>query len=213
MKTTTSPSEWRIPLGLLALSLVPVIAGAYRLVQLGSGGLITADNARFFAAPLPVALHIVCATVFCMVGAFQFAPGLRRRRPDWHRAAGKTLVPCGLLVALSGLWMTQFYPPFEFDGTALYAIRLVVGVAMFAFLCLGYTAIRRRDIARHRAWMMRGYALGLGAGTQVLTHLPWVFFPSIKGELTRTLFMGAGWAINLAVVEWILARERRRHSR
>ncbi len=46
--------------------------------------------------------------------------------------------------------------------------------------------------------MMRSYALGLGAGTQVLTHLPWYLFPSIHGELARTLFMAAGWGINLA---------------
>ena len=52
--------------------------------------------------------------------------------------------------------------------------------------------------------MVRGYALGLGAGTQVLTHLPWFLFPAIQGEFTRALFMGAGWAINLVVAEWII---------
>src|SRR5215204_7536501 len=36
-------------------------------------------------------------------------------------------------------------------------------------IVLGVAAIRRGEIARHRAWRMRGYALGLGAGTQVLT--------------------------------------------
>ena len=45
------------------------------------------------------------------------------------------------------------------------------------------------------------------AGTQAFTHLPWFLFPSIQGELARTLFMGAGWAINLAVAEWIIARQ------
>ena len=49
--------------------------------------------------------------------------------------------------------------------------------------------------------MMRGYALGLGAGTQALTHLPWCLFPAIQGELSRALCMAAGWAINLAVAE------------
>jgi hypothetical protein len=75
---------------------------------------------------------------------------------------------------------------------------------MILFICLGVAAIIRRDIPNHRAWMMRSYALGLGAGTQVLTHLPWFLFPSIQGELARTLLMLAGWVINLAVVEWIL---------
>ena len=202
--TSSAKSEWLIPAGLIALSFVPVAAGTFRLAQLGGGAEITPDNARFFAAPLPVVLHIISVSLYCVLGAFQFAAGFRRRKPNWHRAAGRILVPCGLIAALSGLWMTQFYPPVDSDGAILYGIRLLVGSAMVLFICLGFAAIRRRDIPRHRAWMMRGYALGLGAGTQALTHLPWFLFPGIQGELARALLMGAGWAINLAVAEWII---------
>lgn len=195
-----------VPAALIALSVIPVAAGAVRLGELTGGAEITPENARFFAAPLPAVLHILSVSLFCIPGAFQFAPGIRRRRPGWHRGAGRLLVPCGLVAALSGLWMTQFYPPVMGDGPLLYGIRLVVGSAMTLFIVLGFAAIRRRDIARHRAWMMRGYALGLGAGTQALTHLPWFLFPGIQGELTRALLMGAGWTINLAVAEWIIRR-------
>ncbi len=90
----------------------------------------------------------------------------------------------------------------------LYVIRLVAGSAIALSLVLGVAAILRRDIAQHKAWMMRGYAIGLGAGTQAFTHLPWFLFPDIQGELARTLCMGAGWAINLAVAEWFIARGR-----
>jgi len=208
-------SEWLIPAGLIALSFIPIVAGTFRVVGLGSGVEITADNARFFAAPLPVVMHIISTVIYCVLGAFQFSPSFRRRKPNWHRVAGRILIPCGLVVALSGLWMTQFYPPanyppVNFDGPVLYAIRLLVGSAMALCLCLGFAAIRKRDISHHRAWMMRSYALGLGAGTQVFTHLPMFLFPSIQGELARTLCMGAGWAINLAVAEWLISRERRR---
>jgi uncharacterized membrane protein len=206
--TKARRADWLIPAGLIVLSIVPVIAGSARLIEMGSGAQISPGNARFFAAPLPVVLHIISVAIYCLLGAFQFSPGFRRRKPGWHRLAGRILVPCGLIAALSGLWMTQFYPSVDFDGRYLYAIRLLVGSAMALFLCLGYTAIRRRDIQPHRAWMMRGYALGLGAGTQVFTHLPWFLFPSIHGELARTLFMAAGWAINIAVAEWFISRER-----
>ncbi len=210
--TTATQSEWRIPAGLLALSVVPVLGGIMRFVQLGSDVAITPENARFFAAPWPVLLHIASVTLYCVLGALQFAPGLRRSQPRWHRVAGRVLVPCGSLAALSGLWMTQFYPRPPYDGTVLYAMRLIVGIAMCVFLWLGYSAIRKRNVARHRVWMMRAYALGLGAGTQVLTHLPWFLFPAIQGEWARTLCMGAGWAINVAVIELFLAREPRARS-
>jgi len=203
---SSARAEWLVIALLIALSALPVGAGAVRLAGLASGAQITPENARFFAAPVPVVLHILSASLFCILGAFQFAPEIRRRRPGWHRAAGRLLVFAGLVAALSGLWLTQFYPPVMGDGPLLYGLRLVVGSAMALFIVLGFAAIRRREIARHRAWMMRGYALGLGAGTQALTHLPWFLFPGIQGELTRALLMGAGWAINLAVAEWIIRR-------
>lgn len=216
--TSSNRSDWLIPTGLIALSLVPMAGGAVRLLELGRGAAITPDNARFFAAPLSVVLHIVGSVIFCVLGAFQFSPGFRRRHLNWHRVAGRFLVACGLVSALTGLWMTQFHPPANFtgplpasyDGPALYAIRLIAGSAMAAALVLGVAAVLRRDLASHRAWMIRGYALGLGAGTQVFTHLPWFLFPEIRGELARTLCMGAGWAINAAVAEWLISRESRR---
>ena len=81
---------------------------------------------------------------------------------------------------------------------------------MAASIILGFAAIRRRDIARHRAWMIRGYAIALGAGTQVLTNVPWLLFVGKPEGLSRALLMAAGWLINVGVAEWII---RRRDSR
>lgn len=209
MNTTISKnrSEWLIPAGLLLLSAVPAIAGAVRLAELSSGAEITATNARFFASPLPVVVHIISVTLYSVLGAFQFAPGFRRRHRGWHRLAGRILIPSGLVAALSGLWMSHFYPWPAGDGVMLYGLRLVVGTAMLLSILFGIRAIWRRDFANHGAWMLRAYAIGLGAGTQVLTHLPWVLFLGAPGELTRALLMGAGWAINLAMAEWIIYRQ------
>jgi uncharacterized membrane protein len=202
--TTSARADWLAPTLLIALSFIPVAAGVARLFWLASGVEITPDNARFFAAPLPVVLHILSVTLFCILGAFQFSTGFRRRRSGWHRAAGRIVVAGGLVAALTGLWMTQFYPPVENDGDLLYGFRLLFGSAMVVSIVLGFAAIRRRDIARHRAWMMRGYAIGMGAGTQALVHLPWLLIVGTPGELARALLMGAGWVVNLAVAEWII---------
>lgn len=214
--SATTRANLLIPTALIALSIVPMAGGIFRLVQLGRGVEITPENARFFAAPLSVVVHIVSSVIYCSLGAFQFAPGFRRRNPKWHRLAGRVLVLCGLIAALSGMWMTQVHPPAtfvgplpaSFDGPFLYVIRLLAGSAMALSLCLGVAAVLRRNFAQHEAWMIRAYALGLGAGTQVFTHLPWFLFPAIRGELARTLCMGAGWAINVAVAEWCISRRR-----
>jgi hypothetical protein len=145
------------------------------------------------------------------VGAFQFAPGFRRRRPGWHRAAGRLLVLCGLAAGLSGLWMTQFYPLYpNLQAELLYGFRMLFGSAMVVSIALGLAAILRRDIMRHRAWMIRGYAIGQGAGTQAVTFLLWLLIFGTPNDLTKELLMGASWVINLAVAEWIIRSNRSR---
>ncbi|NOY73531.1 MAG: DUF2306 domain-containing protein [Gammaproteobacteria bacterium] len=200
--------EWLVPAALITLSIIPILQGTVRLVGLAGGVEITAENARYFEAPLPAVLHIVGVSIYCVLGAFQFAPGFRYRKPGWHRAAGRLLIPCGLTAALSGLWLNQFYPPIEFDGPLIYGMRILVGTAWALFICLGFAAIRRRDFQKHSAWMIRGYALGLGGGTQVLTILPFIFLPISFGEFTKDIALGAGWAINFAVAEWIIRKEQ-----
>jgi len=207
----TTPSrraDWLVPAGLIALSLVPAMAGTARLTELTRGAAITPDNARFFAMPLPVVLHILSVIPFSILGAFQFSAGFRRRHRAWHRIAGRVLGVCGLVAALSGLWMAHFYPWPEGDGVALYVMRLVAGSAMAVSIVLGIDAVRRRDFAAHGAWMTRAYAIGMGAGTHVLTHLPWFLLVGKPGESSRALLMGAGWLINVVVAEWFIRRAR-----
>jgi uncharacterized membrane protein len=206
-------SDWRAPFLLVLLSLVPVAAGTSRLAELAAGAEITAANARFFAAPIPVVLHILCVVPFSVLGAFQFSAAFRRRKPGWHRSVGRVLVMCGLVAALTGLWMTLSYPWPAGDGEAVYVLRLLFGTAMAACIALAVDAIRRRDFASHGAWMMRGYAIGMGAGTQVLTHLPWFILVGTPDETTRGILMGAGWVINVIVAESIIRRQRRSETR
>lgn len=201
----TGGAAWLVPAGLILLSLIPIAAGALRLTQLAGGAEVTPANARFFASPLPVVLHIISVSLYTVLGAFQFVPSLRRRH-GWHRAAGRLLIPGGLVAALSGLWMTLFYPWPAGDGVILYGLRLLFGSAMLISILLGAAAIRRRDFRQHGDWMLRGYAIGMGAGTQVLTSLPWALLIGTPGELPRALLLGAGWVINLAVAEWIIRK-------
>jgi uncharacterized membrane protein len=217
-KKTKSPARkvsagWLVPTGLILLVVIPLTAGAFRLNQLASGAAVTPANARFFASPVPVVVHIIAASVFALLGAFQFATGFRRRHRDWHRVAGRVVVACGLLVGLSGLWMTLFYPRAEGTGDLLYALRLLFGSAMVVSIVLGFAAIRRGDVIGHRAWMTRGYAIALGAGTQALTQLVASLIVSQPSALSGALAMGAGWVINLAVAEWAIRKRPARPAR
>jgi uncharacterized membrane protein len=205
--TRRRSAEWLVIVGLLMLSFIPLAGGARRLTQLSGGAQITAENARFFASPLPVTVHIVSVSLFAILGAFQFASGLRRRWPAWHRWAGRLLVVSGLLVGLSGLWMTLFYYPRAVgDGDLLAALRLLFGSGMIVSIVLAYVAIRRGNVKQHQAWMMRGYAIGMGAGTQALVLMVGEIISGKPNELSRALLMGLAWVINLVVAEWVIRR-------
>ena len=201
------PRNGPVPVALVLLSLIPLAAGSLRLVQLAGGPAVRPADHRFVGFPVPLVLHIVGAAVFALVGAFQFAPRFRRNHRAWHRRTGRVLIVAGLVVAGSALWLTLFYEAQPGTGDLLYVLRLLFGSAMAGCLVLGFSAIKRRDIAAHRAWMIRAYALGLGAGTQVFTiGIGGALFGTgqVRGDLAR----GVAWVINLAVAEWTIRHNR-----
>lgn len=202
---STGQRGWRVPVALVALSLLPIVAGAARLVELAGGPTLIPTDARFTASPLPIVLHILCVATYALLGALQFAPRFRRRRPGWHRVAGRVLVLAGLGVAASALWLTILVPAQPDSGILLLLLRLVFAPAMAACLLLGVVAVRRRDIAAHRAWMTRAYAVALGAGTQAFTEgVGSAVFG--QGVFALDASRGAAWVINLAVAEWAIRR-------
>lgn len=211
--TPAKRANWLIPTGLIMLSFVPVLAAAIRIAELAGAADVSSGDGRFYAAPVPIVVHVISGSLFSVVGAFQFAPDFRRRRRRWHRAAGRVLVPLGLAAALSALWMTGFYPLPLSDIDLLNWFRFMFGSAMVASIVLGALALRRRDFAQHGAWMTRGYAIGMGAGTQAVTLAIWSLTVGEPDVLARALLHGGSWALNLAVAEWVIRRRRRRRSR
>lgn len=195
--------KWML-VGLLLLGVIPIMAGQIRLAELLQGVELTAANARFIQQPWPVVVHIVTATLYASLGAFQFSGTLRHRAPLWHRLAGRVLVINGVAVALTGLWMSLFYALPDTDGPALLVVRVLVSSAMLVALGLGVRAVRQRQFSLHRAWMIRAYALAMGAGTQVVTHLPWQIVFGEPDTQVRAILMTAGWVINLCVAEWVI---------
>jgi len=203
-------TPWWVPAGLILLSVIPLTFGAIRLSQLINGAEITPANARFFASPSPVVIHIISSAIYALLGAFQFVSRLWQRGIKWHRWVGRLLLPFGLLVGFSGLWMTVFYPRTD---NLLYMFRLFFGSGMVLSIILGFISIRQRDVTQHQAWMTRAYAIGMGAATQVLTGIAGALILGTVNEFENALLMGAAWVINLAVAEWSIRKDSIRQIR
>lgn len=204
---TSSRPDWLVPVGLVLLSLVPAVAGSVRMAELSTSPLVTPDNARFVASPVPVVVHVLAVVPFSILGAFQLWPRQRRLWPRWHRTAGRALAPLGLAAAGSGIWMTLAYDLPAYDGPRLGALgllRLAVGAGMAFSIVAAVLAVRRRDYGVHGAWMLRAYALAMGAGTQVLTLGTYQLVVGDPSAVTKAFLMGLAWAVNLAVAEAVI---------
>lgn len=206
MLRLTKP-EWATLSGLLFLSFVPCVGGIIRLLELSIGFELMPENPRVHAVPLPVVIHLIGSVPYCLLGILQFLPSVRAMYPRWHRISGRMILAAGLVGAVSGLWMTHFYDlPVELQGPLLYWGRILVGFGMIIALYLGFSAVLKKQISTHRAWMLRAYAIGQGAGTQAIVGISWLLLFGEATGLARDILMTLAWVINLLVAEVVIRK-------
>ncbi len=203
------PRRERAFLGLIFLySFIPAVVGLLRIPELFGGPALVPPNPRAVIDPVPVTLHILGSSVFCLAGAVQFLPSLRHHSPARHRTLGRVVATAGCMSALTGLWMTLSYSfPAALQGPLLCATRVVLGLVMTALIAWAVVAVRSRNVAAHRAAMLRAYAIGQGASTQtVLFLIAIIAFGHEPLGLARDLVMVAGWGLNAGIAEILIRR-------
>lgn len=199
--------------GLFLIALPPVLIGGFALVSMATGSLNgvsdVADVARRASYPVAMVLHIVGGSAMVILGLLQFSGSLRARAPGFHRWAGRVLLALGAGVSLSALWMNA--SPLALPESQLHNGAQNIMAAIFLIVAsLGLAAARARDFAAHRAWMLRAYAICMGAGTQTLMLFPvFVVYGKVEGLAADLAFIGA-WVLNLAVAEAVIGGFGRR---
>jgi len=120
---------------------------------------LDAGFARHVALTL---VHILPGGLFLVLAPLQFMPNSRQKYLQLHRWMGRILMVCGLIVGISALVMSyrmNIGGPNETAATTLFAI-----VFLYC-LIKAYRQIRRKEVARHREWMIRAFGVGLGVAT------------------------------------------------
>ena len=137
-------------------------------VLLKPGTLNTAKNPAaqmdaHFAAHRTVTLaHVLPAMLFMVLGPLQFVRSLRSKYPQIHRWSGRIFLTASAVVGITGLTMAFGKTVGGLDEKA--AITLF-GTFFLIALAKALRHALRRDFARHREWMIRGYAIGLAVAT------------------------------------------------
>lgn len=192
---------------LFLLAIIPVLTGVLVLQSMQSGGPNALSDAAAIARrasyPWAVIGHILGGSAMLILGFSQFSSRLRRALPGMHRWLGRALVVGGAYFALSGLVMNASAKA-QGDSVLYNSAQNVMALVFLTVLFLGIRAARQRRFADHRAWMMRSYAITLGAATQTVLLLPvFLMFGEVRGVLVDLVFIAA-WAVNLGVAEWVI---------
>lgn len=205
----------RVLLLVVAIGFGAVLAYPYLGLDLADSRLEVRGSLQYAV----LVVHIFTAGLALVLGPLQFMPKVRARRRT-HRTIGRVyllagVLPSALAAIPVALWSGRLVTQLGLTTAAV--LWLVTGV-------LAYRAARRRDFDRHRAWMMRNYALTFLAVTSrvlvpmiLLVQLPFSSGdPGAIGERAATLIpigQTLGWVVNLIVAEWLIRRADRRRTR
>ncbi len=139
--------------------------------------------------PWPAYAHIVPALLYLAGAPWQLSYRIRRRHYDLHRRLGRVLVGAGLLCAGFAIGFGLRYPV---GGLGEGLASATFGLWMITCLILAVRAIRSRDTTRHRAWMIRAYAVAIGVGTiRIWVLLLWgTHLMDLRGAFAWAFWVG-----------------------
>jgi len=147
--------------------------------------------------------HVFAAMFALLLGPWQFSSRLRNSRPALHRWMGRFYLGVGVLIGgLAGLYMA-FH---AFGGLVAQSGFGVLAVLWLYTGLQAFRAIRAGDVAIHRRWMVRNFALSFAAVTLRL-WLPGSVASGIAFEVAYPVIAWACWVPNLVVAELAFNRK------
>jgi len=128
----------------------------------GKTGVASGLDAGFARDAALTFIHILPGAFFLGLAPLQFLPRFRERNLKFHRRMGTLLVICALIIGVSALVMSF---TMNIGGANETAATTLFAIAFLICLVRAYIYARRREIERHREWMIRTFGIGLGVAT------------------------------------------------
>lgn len=193
----------RAVLGALIGGVAAFAVFAYGFRPLGS--LVHPDlRPSFVAHPVALYTHVFASVVALVLGPLQFSTRLRRRHLELHRRLGSAALLAVFVGGLAGLYLARF----AFGGLPGRLGFATLAVLWLVTAVMGIVTIARRDVAGHRRWLVRNFALTLAAVTLRL-YIPLSFVAGLDFARAYPVIAWLCWVPNLAVAEWRFVRPRR----
>ncbi|HEX7918336.1 MAG TPA: DUF2306 domain-containing protein [Gemmatimonadales bacterium] len=197
MFTRTMRTAW-VVMAFLGL-IVVAFAVQTILVPAARSEVAMAMFARF---PLRAVLHMVSGMVMLVAGALNLDPGLRLRHRVMHRWMGRAYVAAVVVGGSAALLAA----PYSYGGMITHLGFGALGILSITTTLLGLSAILKGDVRAHKGWMIRSYALTLGA-VMLRIYLPVSLVAGARFEEAYQVISWACWVPNLLVAEfWFVPR-------
>ena len=160
-------------------------------------GFVT--DAPHRAVPFIFIIHALAGSIVLISGPLQFNRRLLSRQQKLHRVLGRAYVVAIWFSSIGGLLSALF---FEVDLAAR-TLFGVLSILWFGTTTMAFLRIRKREIAAHREWMIRSFALSLFF-VSFSFWVPGLTSTSLPEAVSYPLALFLSWGLNLIAAEvWI----------
>lgn len=157
---------------------------------------------RYWNVKWPLIGHISTGLIALVLGPLQFWKAFRTRYLLVHRWLGRTYI---IAIAVGSICSTYlaWTSGIEIHWTWAFALQMLA-VAWFCTAAMAYIAVRKRNIAQHKEWMIRSYVVTFAFVLfRWMNELP--FMQSLGSFVERgPTEIWISWAVPLFFTELIL---------
>lgn len=186
------------------MTLLAVLVAGYAATALGLPPLRTPFVQNLFSiSPSAIALHLTGGIAAIVLGALQLNSRLRRKYLPAHRWLGRVYVVSVTIGGIAGLALATK----STGGLVTHFGFGMMAVCWVGSTVTAYRYIRAKNVAAHRDWMLRSYALTLAAVTLRI----YLGISQAYGMDFVTAYQAISWMCwvpNLLIVEWFIIGRR-----
>jgi uncharacterized membrane protein len=170
---------------------------------------IPASSANLVEHPRATFSHLIPGALLMLLVPLQFSSRLRTRYPAVHRWSGRVLLSFVAVAGASGIYLGLAKP---YGGALESSATTLFGALFLLAATRGFIAIRRRDVRRHREWMIRMFTLAAAISViRIIGMLGLLVFGTEALDARGFgIMLWVGWIVSIATAElWILRTRAR----
>jgi uncharacterized membrane protein len=116
-------------------------------------------NEGFEQHPVQTLMHVIPGLLFMLLGPIQFMETIRKKYINFHRWCGRIFLVSCLFIVASAFYIVVTFP---FEGLIEQLATLFFGGLFTYSLIMAYHHIRKKNISKHREFVIRVFSIGLG---------------------------------------------------